>query len=433
MLISRPSTNVTGGAAGGIAAATRHVLSNGMVALIQRNASNPTVSIRGEVMIGSIHESLDKAGLATFTASSLIRGTRNRTFQDIVNETEALGCSVNASAGRHGSGFSGKALIEDLPLVLEILADMVRYPTFPTEEIEKLRAIYLMHLREMEQDTHVQASRALRDLLYTAEHPYGRLSNGNIESVQALTREDMVAFHQRYHPAATRIAIVGDVEPEQVIAELERAFGDWNADGEPPVQELPTPSALSGVQRRDIPMPGKTQADILWGVHGLKRTDKDFYAAVVGNMILGRLGMGGRLGDSVREKQGLAYHASSGFQAGVGAGPWVAAAGVNPADVERAIESILREIERFKQEGPDGDELSDARAFLTGSMVIGLETNSGVAGTLLDIECFDLGLDYIERYPPMINGVTAEDIMAVARKYLSTENYVLAVAGPEAA
>lgn len=420
------------GAAGGIAASTRHVLPNGLVALIQRNASSPTVRVRGEVRVGAVHETAEKSGLASFTGAALIRGTQNRTFQQIVSETEERGCSVNAGGGLHSSGFSGKALAEDLPLVLEILADMVIHPTFPANEVEKLRGQFLMSLRESEQETRTQASRAARTLLYPPEHPYSRLSSGTIETVQGITRDDLVAFHRHYHPAATTVAVVGDVDPDTVIAELERFFGQWELPHPPPAHTLPTVPAIQGVQRRDVSMAGKVQSDIVWSVHGLSRTDPDYYAAMIGNMILGRLGMGGRLSDNVRENQGMAYYVYSGLEADVGAGPWAAVAGVNPLNVERAIAAILHEIEQFKQEGPTELELSDARAYLTGSLVLGLETNDGIANTLLAIERYGLGLDYIERYPAIINGVSHDDIVAVARKYLSTENYVLAVAGPTA-
>lgn len=419
------------GGAAGIAAATRHVLPNGMVALIQRNPSSPTVSIRGEIRAGAIHEVAAQAGLATFTGAALIRGTAQRTFQQIVAETEARGASVAAGGGLHGSGFAGRALAEDLPLVLGILAEMVTTPTFPAHEVEKLRGQFLTSLREIEQDTRTQASRAAHQLLYPPDHPYSRPASGTTATVQALKREDLAAFHQRYHPAATTIAIVGDIEPPAVIAELERVFGDWQGAGDPPGLHFPPVAALRGVQRRDIAMAGKVQSDVVWCVHGLKRSDPDYYPAAVGNMILGRIGIGGRLGDRVRDQQGMAYYVFSGVEADLGAGPWAAIAGVNPANVERAVEAILQEIALFTQDGPTAQELADAQAYLTGSLVIGLETNDGIAGTLLTIERHQLGLDHVARYPALINAVTNEQIVAVARKYLSTTDYVLAVAGPQ--
>jgi zinc protease len=428
--IGRPQAASGNGGASSIETATRHVLPNGIVALIQRNASSPTVSVRGEVRVGAVDEPATKSGLATFTGAALIRGTARRSFQQTVAETEALGASVNAGGGTHTSGFAGRSLAEDLPLVLEILSDMLATPTFPAVEVERLRGQFLMNLRESEQETRVQASRAARALLYPPEHPYSRLSSGTIETVQGIARDDLVAFHQLYHPAATTIAIVGDVDPPTVIADLERTFGGWEPRGTPPDHSLPTPPRLETVRQRDIAMAGKIQSDVIWAVHGLTRMDPDYYAASVANMILGRIGLGGRLGDNVREQQGLAYYCGSNIDADLGAGPWAALAGINPTNVDRAIAAILHEIEQFCTDGPTADELNDAHDYMTGSLVLGLETNDGIAGTLLGIERYNLGLDYIVRYPGIIRAIDAEQVIAVARKYLSTERYVVVVAGP---
>lgn len=415
----------------GISSTTRHTLANGLTALILRNPSAPTVSVRGEVRVGATHETAEQSGIAVFTGAALIRGAGPRSFQEIVAETEERGCSVNAGGGQHSSGFGGKALAEDLPLILEILADMLTRPTFPPHEVEKLRGQFLMSLRESEQETGTQASRATRTMLYPAEHPFSRLSSGSTETVQAISRDQIAAFHTRYHPSLTTIAVVGDVEPAAVIAELEHRFGGWRGNGTPAPVTLPAVPPLSGTQRRDIAMTGKVQSDLIWAVHGLSRSAPDYYAAMLANLILGQLGMGGRLGEHVREQQGMAYYCYSGMEADLGAGPWAAAAGVSPANVERAVAAILHEIAQFLRDGPTEQELDDARAYLTGSLVLGLETSDGIAGTLLAIERYGLGLDYIDRYPAIINGVSHAQIVAAARRYLSTERYVLAVAGPE--
>ena len=417
-------------ATGGVASAIRHTLSNGIVVLIQRNPGTPTVALHGLVQVGAVNEQAPQAGLAMFTAAALNRGTQNRTFQQIVAETEERGCSVNASGSLHETHFHARMLSEDLSLVLDILADILTRPTFPTREVETLRGQVLMYLREMEQEPGAQAGRAARSLLYPPHHPYSQPMEGTMETIQSITTDDLAAFQHYYHPAITTIAIVGDVQPDALIAQLERAFGNWNPTTPPPEQDIPVVSPLTSRQRRDIPMPGKVQSEIIWSVHGLKRNDPAFYAAKVGDIILGHLGMGGRLGDNIREKQGLAYHIHSSLQAGPYPGPWAAFAGVNPADVERAIEAILYEVDRFRNAGPTEEELSDAKAFLTGILVIGMESNSGIASKLLNIEQYDLGLDYIERYPGLINSVTHEDIVAVAQRYLSTDQCILAVAGP---
>jgi zinc protease len=417
-------------AAATIVSATRHVLPNGMVALIYRNPTSPTVSVRGEVRVGAVHESAEKSGLAAFTGGALIRGSASRTFQQIVAETEERGSSVSSGGGTHSSGFGGKALAEDLPLIVDVLAEMLMQPTFPTHEVEKLRGQYLTNLRESEQDTSTQASRAARRMLFPASHPYSREVSGTVETVSAISRDDLVAFHQHYHPALASVVVVGDVEPPAVIELLERTFGPWQPNGDPVASSIPETPALSGILRRDVPMAGKVQSDLVWAVPGLKRSQPDYYAAVVGNMILGQIGMGGRLGEHVREEEGMAYYAYSGLEADVGAGPWAVVAGINPGNVEKAISVILREIGQFLADGPTEEELDDARAYMTGSLVLGLETNDGIASTLLAIERHGLGLDYISRYPAIINGVSRDEIVETARRYLSTERYVLAVAGP---
>jgi zinc protease len=413
-----------------IETATRHVLPNGMVALVQRNEGTPTVSVRGEVRVGAVNEPAEKSGLAAFTGASLIRGTERRSFQEIVATTEALGASVNAGGGMHSSGFGGKSLAEDLPLVLEILADMLRTPTFPAQEVERLRGQFLMGLRENEQDTRVQASKVLRRLLFPPEHPYSRISSGTLETVGALTREDLAEFHQLYHPSATTIAVVGDVEPAQVVDALAHAFGNWQREGAPPQLNLPPVNTVQGVERHHITVAGKSQTDVIWAVHGLSRLDPNYYAASVGNMILGRIGLGGRLGENVRENRGLAYYCGSSLDTDLAAGPWAALAGVNPEDVDEAVEAIVYEIERFVADGPTAEEMSDAQDYMTGSTVLGLETNDGIAATLLGVERYGLGLDYIARYPAIIRAITAEDVTRVARSYLSVSDYVLVTAGP---
>jgi zinc protease len=413
-----------------IAGATRHVFPNGLVALVQRNPGAPTVSVRGEIRVGAVSEPAARNGLAVFTGAALIRGAGERSFQQIAAETEERGCSVNAGGGLHSSGFGGKALAEDLPLILAILADMVQRPTFPAVEVERLRGQFLMGLRENEQETSTQANRAAREMLYPPEHPYSRLSSGTVATVTTISRDDLSAFQAHYSPALTSIAVVGAVDPPAVLAALEASFGTWRSSGTPPTQALPAVPRLTGVHRRDIPMTGKVQSDLVWAVHGLRRDDPDYYPAMLANMILGRLGMGGRLGEHVRENQGMAYYCYSGLEADLGAGPWAAVAGVNPGNLERAAAAILHEVAQFAQEGPTDEELADARAYLTGSLVLGLETSDGIAGMLLAIERYGLGLDYIARYPEIINGVSREAIIDVARRYLSTDNYVLATAGP---
>jgi zinc protease len=199
-----------------------------------------------------------------------------------------------------------------------------------------------------------------------------------------------------------------------------------------PNRNIPPQVQLPEQRQQLVPMKGKTQSDIVLGWPGLARRDPDFMAARLANTVLGVFGMMGRLGDSVRDEQGLAYYVYSSLQAGLGAGPWVAIAGVNPASVERAIDGILDQVRRLRAELVPPEELADSQSYLTGSMPLRLETNEGLASTLLDMERYDLGLDYLQRYTGLVNAITVQDIQRMAREYLDPGAYALAVAGPEA-
>ena len=411
----------------------RRVLSNGVVALARQNMTSPTVVIDGLIPVGSVAEPASLAGLASFTASLMTRGTERRSFAEINETVEGVGASISVGGGLHATSFSAECLAEDLPTILDVLADVLQHPTFPAEHVEKVRGQILTSIQERENDTRRMAGLAFRETIYP-QHPYGRPLSGYRETVQAITREDLVGFYRRrFRPQGGIVAIVGAVEPQKALDQLEAMLGSWQPpaasgdDGQPPLPEVLPPA---GVQRKEVVMAGKSQADIVLGTVGLARRDPDYYAAHVANTVLGRFGLMGRLGERVREEQGLAYYAYSALEAGIGRGPWMAIAGVNPRNVARAIASILEEIKRMRQEPVPPDELADVKSFLTGSLPLRLETNDGVADFLLDMEWYGLGLDYLHRYPDLINRVTADEVMAVVQKYLNPEAYVLAIAGP---
>ena len=177
-------------------------------------------------------------------------------------------------------------------------------------------------------------------------------------------------------------------------------------------------------------MPDKVQSDIVIGCQAVPRGHPDFYAIRVANTILGRFGMMGRLGESLREDQGLAYTCSSSQDAERAGGAWLAVAGVQPDDVELAIEAIQHEFDRLGNELVPLDELRDSQAYMTGIVPLALETNAGVASTLVNMEWYGLGLDYLQRYNELIYAVTPEDVLRVAQQYLRPDNSVLVVAGP---
>jgi zinc protease len=182
---------------------------------------------------------------------------------------------------------------------------------------------------------------------------------------------------------------------------------------------------------RRVAIPGKSQSDIVMGAAGPSRFAADYLAASVGNSVLGQFGMMGRIGEAVREKAGLAYYAHSSMSGGIGPGPWYVSAGVDPENVERAVELIRGELARFVREPVSAEELSDNQAQFIGSLPLSLESNAGVAAALVSLERYDLGLDYLRQYPDLIKAITPEEILDAARRYLDPDRLAIAVAGPE--
>ena len=411
---------------------TRHELPDGVVILVRENHSSPSVVVSGYLRVGAYDERSEQAGLAAFTADALMRGTVNRTFEQIYEELESVGASVGVSGGTYTTGFGTKSLVEDLPLALDVLTDVLRRPTFPLDEVEKLRGEILTDLEERVHDTRRMASLAFYEQAYPKEHPYSRSLIGYTDTINKVGRDDLAGFYAGgYGTRGMVIVIVGAVETADVLAQIEAAFGDWHGHscGRDPLPDVPR---ITEVCERAVSIAGKTQADIILGYPGPARTAPDFLDAVVCNTILGIFGLMGRLGEKVRDEQGLAYYSYSRVGGGPGPGPWRVIAGVNPANVEPAIASIRAEIRRMCEELVGEEELNDNRAFITGSLPLRLETNEGVARAILDMERYSLGLDYLQRYKGLIDEITAEQVQAVAQRWLDPDAYALAVAGPPA-
>lgn len=407
----------------------RTVLPNGITVLARENWSAPSVVVEGYLVVGNLDEPQNMPGLASFVTSMLSRGTRTRTFADINEAIESVGASVGFSPDRHITNFSTKSLVEDLDLVLDIVADELRGPVFPVEYIDRVRGLRYTALAERENDTRQMAGRAFRELMY-GQHPLGRDMLGTRESLRAITRDRLAAFYEQFFaPQDMVIAVVGAIRADEAVQRIADAFGDWTYV-RPARPALPPVVHPAGVRSRTIPMPDKSQADIVLGWPAMRRHSPDFDAARMANTVLGVFGMMGRLGLNVRERQGMAYYAYSRLSADREPGTWTAIAGVNPANVERTKAAMLEEVRRMRDELVPEDELEDCKRYLTGSLPLQLETNDGVASLLVDLEWHRLGLDYLERYAGIINALTPPQLQAVAQKYLTPESYVLVVAGP---
>jgi len=409
----------------------RAELPNGITLLVSENDDSPAVVLSGYLWAGSLGETPGQTGLANLTAAMLLHGTETRSFGEINQALESVGAQLGFHGGVHTSGFGGKALAEDLDLLLAILADCLRHPTFPHDETERLRGQILTDLQRRAHDTRRMADLAFNALLYP-DHPYGRSIQGYEDTVSGLGRDDTAEFYRRcYSPQGMVIVLVGAVQAAVALDKVQAALGDWHApDVTPKCTGIASPVPPTETRSQIVTVEGKTQADVVLGWLGMTRTDPDYMKAGLANNILGVFGMMGRLGDNLRDRQGLAYYVYSRLEAGLGAGPWAAVAGVSPANVQRTVDGIHGEVRRLRQEPVSADDLANSQLSLTGSLPLRLETNEGVAGALLDMERYGLGLDYLQRYAGLVNAVTVQDVQEMAQKYLDPDVYVLAVAGP---
>ncbi|MBN2305031.1 MAG: insulinase family protein [Anaerolineae bacterium] len=409
----------------------RRELSNGLVVLVRESHLAPSVVITGSLEAGSLFDPPDQDGLASFTASMVMRGTKTRDFAAIHELLEGNGASLSIEAGRHSVGFGGKSLGEDLPLLLDLLSDALRNPVFPPDHVERLRGQTITAIRVREQSTRYMAGRAFRKLAYPASHPYSRDTTGQLETVSAMTRDQLVAYHAaHFGPKGMRLVIVGAVDTEAVFQLVEEKLGDWSNPRQPDSPELPELAPLETACTEMVSMRGKSQADLVLGIAGPSRFADDWRAAELANSILGVFGMYGRIGTIVREQQGMAYYSYSHLEGGLGPGAWRVIAGVNPANLDRAVTAIRDEIRRITSELVSEEELADSKANFIGRMPLMLERNEGVAGVILTMERYGLGLDYLRHYADSVRAVTPDDALAAAQHYLDPDVYALAVAGP---
>jgi zinc protease len=409
----------------------RAVLDNGAVVIAQETSATPAVAINAMFLGGGLSEPDDLTGLAHFTGLVIDRGTERRSADIIAEELDERGVSLRVATTRHATTLSCTCLAEDFEDVLAIVMDVARRPTFPEPEVAKRRAELMTALRQDEDNPAVRAVETLFELLYGAQHPYGRRAKGTIEVIERIDRAAIAAFHaQHVRPAVLSLVIVGDVTAKAAIALAGAELEDWT--GAPAGPVVVAPPAMPPVRReRAITMPGKSQTDIAYGFTTISRLDPRYYAYWILNNILGQFGIGGRLADNIRERQGMAYYTYSAFEPTFGEGPLLVRAGVDPKNVARAVEAIDTEVRQLGVEGPTAVEVDETRGFLIGSIPRLLETNYSIAAFLQTSEQFGLGLDYDRRLPSLLQRVTIEELRSAAAETLRPERAALAIAGPD--
>jgi len=240
-----------------------------------------------------------------------------------------------------------------------------------------------------------------------------------------------------YSPDHAIVAVVSKCDPEEVFSSLEKSFGGWKANPDAgragPAREMRAKPVgrPDGKRQAFLFIPGKTQCDIALGLPSVRRSDPDYMKLSVMNMVLGQMGLGGRIGHNVRDRQGLAYYVGSYVREAKGQGAWAVRAGVNPKGVEKAIALVLEEIRSMQSTPVTDEELADVKGFMTGHLPLSIETSRGLAVNMLHMEYHGLGLDYLQKFPAAVEAVTKGDVQEMARKHLSADDYVVVVTGPD--
>jgi len=340
-------------------APTRTVLDNGAVFIGKRTRATPAVSINLAMRAGSICDPADSPGAMWLLSRVIDRGTTTRTAANIAEELDNRGITLSIALTRHLFSLVCTCLAEDFEAVFELLGEMLVAPSLPEEEIATRKGQVITAIRQDDDNPGVRAGEALMALLYPDGHPYGRRTKGTIEIVEGRTRRHLESLYTaRFAPSELTAVVVGDVEVERARDGAARAFGGWRVQPPAPIAVPPPPSQRAR-RRLVIQMMNKAQADICYGFVAIRRNDPSYYACWVLNNVFGQYALGGRLGDSIRERQGLAYYVSSALDANIVEGPLVIRAGVNAQHVDRAVASIDEEVARMGRDGVTPKELED--------------------------------------------------------------------------
>ena len=403
----------------------RMTLSNGATLLVSEEHQLPMVTMLIAFDAGSRHDPQGKAGLASLTAQCINQGTTVLSASAFDEKVDFMGSSLSVGASHDYATAGFTSLKKYEKDTLGLLAGILTNPGLRDADIERKRAEQIAGIKAEEEEPGYVAGVAFAKGLYGAT-PYGDPTAGTSESVAKLTADDVRKFYRDYYKLGSAvIAVAGDVQADEVKALLEKQLP--GPTGTVPVQTEPqVPGLPAGLDFKLIDR-NVQQANVMLGFVGIARSNPDFYKIQVMNYILGGGVFASRLMKTVRSKAGLAYHVSSVFDARKFPGPFAVVLGTKNQSANDAIKMVLQQM-RQMQESPVSDaELDSARKFLVGSFPLTIDRQGQKASFMLSLELYGLGLDYADRYPKLIQSVTKQDVLDMAKKYLHPDNALLVV------
>ncbi len=405
----------------------RYVLDNGMILLVKENRSLPMVTVSMIIKAGSVMETPEKAGLAHLTAGLLTKGAAGMSAMDISGAIDYMGASLDVGGGTDYATAHLTVLKKDLDTGFSLLSKVLIHPAFAQSEIDRMKKDVKAGILREERSPGYVAQKAYQKMVFGDENPYGRPVEGTVASLNAITRDDIVAFHDNFYvPNNCIIAVVGDITPAEAKKLIGKYMADW---GQKPVPKPNIPAPPKMALRRKYINRDITQASILMGHIGVTRENPDYYKLYVMNYILGGGGFVSRILNTIRDDMGLAYEAYSYFDARKYDGAYTVGMKTRNDTAKKAMEETLKIIGNMKTAPVSDKELSDAKDFIYGSFARKMDTDSKMADLLAQVEFYKLGLNYFEVYYNGIHKVTKEDVLNVARKYLHPNRMDIVVVG----
>jgi zinc protease len=402
-------------------------LSNGLSVVLMEKHGVPLVDIRLLINAGTVDEPPALPGIASMTAAMMTEGAGNRTSLQLADAMDFLGARIGVSSGYHATTVSLFTPLSKFDEALALFRDVATTPTFPPEELDRLRKDRLTAMKQWHDQPRSIASIALPKLLYGEISPYGRPAVGNEKSLLGMKASDLSSFYRaHFHAANATLLVVGDVTLAAIMPKLEAAFGSWKT-GTCVKAPFTTPSQVGKRSVILIDKPGAPQSEIRIGRIGVERTTKDYDALVVMNTLLGG-SFSSRLNQNLREKHGYTYGATSSFAFRVYPGPFTAASAVQTAVTDKALAEFMNELKAIITPVSD-EELMRAKNYVAYGYPQNFQTVSDIAGELEELVQYKLPETYFNTFISRILSVTKEDVLRVAKKYLDPENILIVVVG----
>jgi predicted Zn-dependent peptidase len=409
----------------------RIVLENGMILYLLEDHNLPLFNITARIRTGAVYEPHEKAGLASLTGYVMRSGGTISMPADKMNEElEFMAASVETSIDRESGSANLSTLKKDIEKGLKIFADVLMNPAFPEDKI-KMRKDEVIESIRRENDNPTQiAHREFRRIIYDSKHPYSRKIEGTLESIEKITRNDIIAFHRKYfHPNNIILGVSGDFSKEEIIKKLNEVFAGWKKEDihfpEVPKVEKRFEKSVHYVYK-DI-----NQANVIMGHLGIHRKSPDYFPVMIMNFILGGGSFTARIPGRIRSDEGLAYSAFSAFQTARDTGMFFVSCQTKLESTGRAISIALEELDKIRKKPVDIEELSLAKETFMNQFVFRFTTSASIVAQKVDIEYEDLPLDYLETYLENVQAVTLDDVQRVAKKYLHPGDIKILVVGDE--